>query len=205
MFRKFSIVSFMTLVLGISCLSSPSKSSPPTAQSDELLIQRTGLIAPPVSILNAKRDPEGLSVEAQNNSTFVVEYFEFQVGRGSRVMLGRNSLSEKFTKHPEYAKTPELRFGPGEIRVFRFSAPQSAENTISVKVVLLLNGQGWLNGVWLKKLDKADERGLLWGVDKEENKRLLNITFRTNRSRFTSNSLVFTKSANLLVSCGSNR
>src|SRR5262249_15919728 len=37
--------------------------------------------------------------------------------------------------------------------------------------VLLSNGQGWMNGWWLRKLDKPNESGVWWKVDTEESEK----------------------------------
>ena len=98
-----------------------------------------------------------------------IEYFELHL-INSRVWAGRNSLTEQFRDDPRNLEQEELSLAPQEVRTFQFPVKSSGDG-ISVEMVLLSNGQGWFKYVWLKKLDTANENGMLWTVDNEETQR----------------------------------
>ena len=79
-----------------------------------LTVQERYMTEPPLTILNARRTDEELTVEVQNK------------GGGS---------------------------------------------FIKIETVLLSNGKCWNHEVYLKRLDKANEHGMLWGFDPDENER----------------------------------
>jgi hypothetical protein len=139
------------------------------ARAQDLEIMQSAISVCPLVILNARRTDEGLSVEVQNTSMFPVEYFELHMER-SRVWAGRNSLTERLLTHPKNLEQAELHLAPQEVRTFQFPT-RGQGNSIKVEIVLLSNGQGWTQDIWLKKLEKPSERGMLWGVDKEESEK----------------------------------
>ena len=204
MFKKLPFFGASLLVIIICCASYINAALPLISkahgkQVQSLVIRQNVASIAPLTILNAQQSDEGLSVEVLNLSVSVVEYFELRVEDNKgietrRVMLGKNSLSEKMTKHPLYAKTPELRLASGEIRKFQFPRHQGIESSISVRIVLLANGHGWMDGAWLKKLDKPNERGMLWGVDKEETKsKMIGMNAPSNRNKFQRNGFMPTR------------
>jgi hypothetical protein len=135
----------------------------------DLTISPDYMSVPPLTILNARRTDEGLTVEVQNNGLAPIEYFELHLS-GSRVWAGRNSLDVTHRDHPKNLEQPVLSLAPQEVRTFQFPVKSNGDG-IRIEIVFLSNGQGWFQGFWLRKLDKARENGMLWNVDHEESKR----------------------------------
>lgn len=134
-----------------------------------LTVQERYMTEPPLAILNARRNGDELSVEVQNRGLAPIEYFELHIG-GVRVSAGRNSTTESQRDDPKNLGQTELSLAPQEVRTFQFPV-KGGGSFLKIETVLLSNGQGWNHEVWLKKLDKPNERGALWGFDPDENER----------------------------------
>jgi hypothetical protein len=170
--KKLSASGLVALTLCLCCAFSvvPSKPQDQDGPKDLTVMQDPMSIAP-LAILNARRTDEGLSVEVQNRGLAPIEYFELHLS-DRRVWAGRNSVSERHRDDPRNLEQPVLSLAPQEVRTFHFPVKSSGDG-IKIEFVFLSNGQGWFQGVWLRKLDKANERGILWGIDHEENRRRL--------------------------------
>jgi len=172
MSKKLSAVGLVALALCLCCaFSVVPKTTKAQDEPQDLTVQERYMTEPPLAILNARRTDEGLTVEVQNKGLAPIEYFELNL-IGACVWEGRNSLTEQFRDDPRNLEQEELSLAPKEVRTFQFPVKKSG-NVISVEMVLLSNGQGWFKHLWLKKLDNANENGMLWAVDNEETKRKL--------------------------------
>ena len=168
--KKLSASGLIALTLCLCCAFSVAPKQPQDQDGPkDLTISRDYMSVPPLTILNARRTDEGLIVEVQNTGPAPIEYFELHL-INSRVWAGRNSLTEQFRDDPRNLEQEELSLAPQEVRTFQFPVKSSGDG-ISVEMVLLSNGQGWFKYVWLKKLDTANENGMLWTVDNEETQR----------------------------------
>jgi len=143
-----------------------------------LTVQERYMTEPPLTILNARRTDEGLTVEVQNRGLAPIEYFELHLS-SARVWAGRNSLHENHLNHPKNLEQVELSLAPQEVRTFQFLVKEGG-SFIKIELVLLSNGQGWMQELWLKKLDKPRANGMLWGIDLDENERRGMRVFRPN-------------------------
>jgi len=135
----------------------------------DLTVQQRYMTEPTLAILNARRTDEVLTVEVQNRGIALIEYFELHLG-GVRVSACINSTTESLRDDPKNLVQAELSLAPQEVRTFQFPV-KGGESFLKIETVLLSNGQGWHREVWMKKLDKPNERGALWMFDADENER----------------------------------
>ena len=83
-------------------------------------------------------------------------------------------LRERFSQHEKQQSA--------QFHTFQFPV-KGGGSFLKIETVLLSNGHGWRREVWMKKLNKANERGALWGFDYDENERRGMRVFHANESK----------------------
>ena len=171
MSKKLSAVGLVGLALCLCCaFSAVPKMTKAQDGPQKMTLQQRYVTEPPLTILNARRTDKELTVEVQNRGLAPVEYFELEVDINIRLKAGRNTLRVSLRGDPENFERVALSLAPQEIRTFQFPI-QGGGIFLKIETVLLSNGQGWTHDFYLKRLDKANEHGVLWVFDPDENER----------------------------------
>src|SRR5262249_3854637 len=146
----------------------------------DLTIQQRYMTDPPLALFNARLTDDELTVEVQQTGRAPIEYVELDLG--VRVRAGRNSMTKSLNDDPENLERAVLSLAPQEIRTFQFPIVGGGGH-LKIETVLLSNGQGWTHEFYLKRLDKPNEHGTLWGFDPDENERRGFRVVRSNVSK----------------------
>jgi len=169
--KKLSAVGLIGLALCLCCvLSAVPKMTKAQDGPQEMTLQQRYVTEPPLTILNARRTDRELMVEVQNRGLAPIEYFELEVDINIRLKVGRNTLSKSLRDDPENLERAAFSLAPQEIRTVQFPI-QGGGIFLKIETVLLSNGQGWNHDFYMKRLDKANEHGVLWVFDYDENER----------------------------------
>lgn len=169
MSKKFTVACLSMLVLFAVCGFS-LKSGATKATAGNIKVKTHFMGESPVRVLGAWSNAEGLIVDVHNTSDVAVEFIEIETERYLE-RLGKGGLFEN-QLNPD---APDFRLGPNTTRLLRFPRIKNYDGGIEIRVVLLVDGTGWFKGWILKRLDKVDKDGRLWNIDREANKKLLQL------------------------------